>query len=63
MGTGKVVVHDPLRLQDEVLGRYYRHSRYSSFQRQLNYFGFKKRLHGQRKGKSEFVACCKRCCF
>jgi len=50
-GIGKIVVHDPTRLQDEVLGRYYRHSKYSSFQRQLNYFGFKKRLHGSKKGK------------
>lgn len=50
-GKGKIVVHDPHRLQDEVLGRYYRHSKYSSFQRQMNYFGFKKRLHGSKKGK------------
>lgn len=50
-GVGKIVVHNPTRLQDEVLGKYYRHSKYSSFQRQLNYFGFKKRLHGSKKGK------------
>ena len=49
--VGKVVVHDPQGLQDFVLGKYYRHSRYSSFQRQLNYFGFKKKLHGGKKGK------------
>eukprot|EP00580_Thalassiosira_gravida_P019275 CAMPEP_0201662192 /NCGR_PEP_ID=MMETSP0494-20130426/4356_1 /ASSEMBLY_ACC=CAM_ASM_000839 /TAXON_ID=420259 /ORGANISM="Thalassiosira gravida, Strain GMp14c1" /LENGTH=724 /DNA_ID=CAMNT_0048140501 /DNA_START=275 /DNA_END=2449 /DNA_ORIENTATION=- len=48
---GKIVVRDPTRLQNEVLGKYYRHSKYSSFQRQLNYFGFKKRLHGSKKGK------------
>ena len=50
-GVGKIVIHDPTRLQDEVLGKYYRHSKYSSFQRQLNYFGFKKRMHGTKKGK------------
>jgi hypothetical protein len=48
---GKIVVHNPTGLQEEVLGKYYRHSKYASFQRQLNYFGFKKRLHGGKKGK------------
>jgi len=56
-GVGKVVILDPTRLQNEVLGKYYRHSKYSSFQRQLNYFGFKKRLHGSKKGKSKFRSC------
>ena len=50
-GIGKIVVHNPEALQDKVLGHYYGHSKYASFQRQLNYFGFKKRLHNGKKGK------------
>lgn len=41
-GNGRIEVHHPARLEKEVLGRYFRHSKYSSFQRQLNYFGFRK---------------------
>ena len=39
---GKIRVHDPNGLENGVLGRFFRHTKYSSFQRQLNYFGFKK---------------------
>ena len=39
---GKIRVHDPHRLESDVLSRFFRHSKYSSLQRQLNYFGFKK---------------------
>ena len=41
---GKIVIHCPSLFQSKVLGRYYRHSKFSSFQRQMNYFGFKKRV-------------------
>ena len=34
-----------------VLENYYRHSNYATFQHQLNYFGFKKRLYRDKKGK------------
>jgi len=40
--SGKIIVHDPQKLADTVLHKYFRHSKYASFQRQLNYFGFRK---------------------
>lgn len=38
----RIKVHHPDRLEAEVLHRYFRHSKFASFQRQLNYFGFRK---------------------
>jgi len=40
--SGRIEVHNPHRLESEVLNKYFRHSKYASFQRQLNYFGFRK---------------------
>jgi hypothetical protein len=51
MGQSKSVVHQPKMLQDRVLVNYYRHSKHTSFQPQINYFVFKKRRHGDKKGK------------
>ena len=46
--AGRIEVHNPLKLETNVLKKYFRHSKYASFQRQLNYFGWRK-LNG--KGK------------
>lgn len=46
--SGRIEVHNPHKLEDKVLKKYFRHSKYASFQRQLNYFGWRK-LNG--KGK------------
>jgi len=40
--NGKIEVHNPLRLEATILPKYFRSSKFASFQRQLNYFGFRK---------------------
>lgn len=50
--SGQINVHDPYKLQDEVLNKYFRHSKFASFQRQLNYFGFRKLA-----GKGKMAPC------
>lgn len=50
--NSKIEVHNPHRLESEVLNKYFRHSKYASFQRQLNYFGFRKLA-----GKGKMAPC------
>lgn len=50
--NGKIEVHNPERLANDVLQKYFRHSKYASFQRQLNYFGFRKLA-----GKGKMAPC------
>jgi len=40
--NGQIVIHDPVKVANNVLHKYFRHSKFSSFQRQMNYFGFRK---------------------
>ena len=40
--TGRIEVHSPQKLESHVLKKYFRHSKFASFQRQLKYFGFRK---------------------
>jgi HSF-type DNA-binding len=50
--TGRIEVHSPHRLESDVLKKYFRHSKFASFQRQLNYFGFRKLA-----GKGKMAPC------
>jgi len=52
----RIHVYDPEALCSTVLPRYFRHTKYSSFQRQLNYFGFKKT-----EGKGKMTPCVYSC--
>jgi len=49
---GRIEVHNPHKLESKVLNRYFRHSKFASFQRQLNYFGFRKLA-----GKGKMAPC------
>ena len=49
---GKIEVHNPHKLESDILNKYFRHSKYASFQRQLNYFGFRKLA-----GKGKMAPC------
>jgi HSF-type DNA-binding len=42
LDVGRIEVHSPQKLESHVLKKYFRHSKFASFQRQLNYFGFRK---------------------
>ena len=50
-GDGKIFkITEPERFADELLPHYFRQTKYKSFQRQLNVYGFKRIHHGVHKG-------------
>lgn len=51
---GRIVVHDRIQVEAEVLPRYFNHSSFASLRRQLNYFSFV-RLGKGRQRESTYV--------
>jgi hypothetical protein len=47
---GRIVVHDRLNVEAEVLPRYFNHSSFASLRRQLNYFSFTRLGKGRQRG-------------
>lgn len=49
---GRIIVHDRIRVESEVLPKYFNHSSFASLRRQLNYFSFARQGKGRQKGAS-----------
>lgn len=47
---GRIVVHDRVKVENEILPRYFNHSSFASLRRQLNYFSFTRIGKGRQKG-------------
>ena len=47
---GKIVVHDRIKVESDILPRYFNHSSFASLRRQLNYFSFTRIGKGRQKG-------------
>jgi hypothetical protein len=50
VALGRIVVHDRLNVEAEVLPRYFNHSSFASLRRQLNYFSFTRLGKGRQRG-------------
>ncbi|KAG7356727.1 HSF-type DNA-binding protein [Nitzschia inconspicua] len=46
---GKIVVHDRIKVEADVLPKYFNHSSFASLRRQLNYFSFARQGKGRQK--------------
>jgi len=47
---GRIIVHDRIKVENEILPRYFNHSSFASLRRQLNYFSFTRIGKGRQKG-------------
>lgn len=50
VALGRIVVHDRLKVEANVLPRYFNHSSFASLRRQLNYFSFTRLGKGRQRG-------------
>jgi hypothetical protein len=50
IALGRIVVHDRITVENEILPRYFNHSSFASLRRQLNYFSFTRIGKGRQKG-------------
>ena len=50
VSLGRIVVHDRLKVEANVLPRYFNHSSFASLRRQLNYFSFTRLGKGRQRG-------------
>jgi hypothetical protein len=50
VSLGRIVVHDRLTVESDVLPRYFNHSSFASLRRQLNYFSFTRMGKGRQRG-------------
>ena len=51
---GRIVVHDRIKVETEILPRYFNHSSFASLRRQLNYFSFTRIGKGRQKGATYY---------
>lgn len=51
---GRIIVHDRLRVESQVLPKYFNHSSFASLRRQLNYFSFVRIGKGRQRGASTY---------
>mmetsp|Transcript_1942 Transcript_1942/g.4779 ORF Transcript_1942/g.4779 Transcript_1942/m.4779 type:complete len:324 (-) Transcript_1942:769-1740(-) len=47
---GQIVVHDRIKMESDILPRYFNHSSFASLRRQLNYFSFTRVGKGRQRG-------------
>lgn len=50
VALGRIVIHDRLKVEADILPKYFNHSSFASLRRQLNYFSFTRMGKGRQRG-------------